>query len=276
MQDGELTRAQAPVAPGPPASPPLPIDRPAVGPAPIFRPGMTPPIRPEPLGLARQTFGAPTFGGARPSGPSLTSLERFPMVGIPQMLGDQSPIFGPAQVTPAPSGGNTVRLPWVRGYKMADNQSPWPVDRVFVASYYYDDLNFGASQLVRDIRVWRQFFGFEKTFLDGSTSLGLRLPLNTISAESLAPGVGGTSTSLGDLTVFLKHALWSDPERGDVFSLGFAVTPPTGPAAFAGAEFARPGTRRTSSPSSATSRPSARACTSRASRGSTCRPIPAS
>ena len=121
---------------------------------------------------------------------------------------------------------------------MADNQSPWPIDRVFVASYYYDDLNFGASQLVRNIRVWRQFFGFEKTFLDGSSSLGLRLPLNTISAESRAPGVGGTSTSLGDLTVFVKHALWSDPARGDVFSLGFAVTPPTGPAAFAGADFA--------------------------------------
>ena len=49
--------------------------------------------------------------------------------------------------------------------------------------------------------------------------------------------MGGTSTSLGDLTVFVKHALWSDPEGGDVFSLGFAVTPPTGPAAFTGAEF---------------------------------------
>src|SRR4051794_31801019 len=144
MQDGELTRAQAPAQPGSPALPLLPIDRPAVGPAPAFRPGTTPPVGPNPLSLARQTFGVPTLGGARPPGPSLTSLERFPLVGIPQMLGDQSPIFGPAQTAPAPSGGNTVRLPWVRGYKMADNQSPWPIDRVFVASYYYDDLNFGT------------------------------------------------------------------------------------------------------------------------------------
>jgi hypothetical protein len=178
---------------------------------------------------------------AAPPGPSpdalpgLAGLEAFPLVGVPQMLGDQAPIFGsPRAATGA--GTNVVRLPWVRGYKMADNQSPLPLDRVFATFYFYDDINVGnARATVRDVKVYREFFGFEKTFLDGRSSLGLRLPLNSISARGVP---GGTSTALGDLTVFGKYALLMDRERG-VFSLGMAVTPPTGPAAFAGADFTR-------------------------------------
>jgi hypothetical protein len=170
--------------------------------------------------------------------PGLAGLEAFPLVGVPQMLGDQAPIFGsPRAATGA--GTNVVRLPWVRGYKMADNQSPLPLDRVFATFYFYDDINVGNARTpgttIRDVKVYREFFGFEKTFLDGRSSLGLRLPLNTISARGVG---GGTSTALGDLTVFGKYALWMDPARG-VFSLGMAVTPPTGPAAFAGAAFTR-------------------------------------
>ncbi|MEA2631724.1 MAG: hypothetical protein QOE66_1943 [Chloroflexota bacterium] len=170
--------------------------------------------------------------------PGLAGLEAFPLVGVPQMLGDQAPIFGsPRAATGA--GTNVVRLPWVRGYKMADNQSPLPLDRVFATFYFYDDINVGNARTpgttIRDVKVYREFFGFEKTFLDGRSSLGLRLPLNSISARGVP---GGTSTALGDLTVFGKYALLMDRERG-VFSLGMAVTPPTGPAAFAGAAYTR-------------------------------------
>ena len=159
------------------------------------------------------------------------------------MLGDMAPIFGPPQVRAMPTGSNVLRLPWVRGYKMADNQSPRPLDRVFVAFNFYDDLNVGSDGSPRvplgDVRVWREFFGLEKTFLEQQASIGLRLPLNTISAEGRGPGVGGTSTALGDLTVFLKYAPWLDPISGDVFSAGLAVTAPTSPRAFAGADFTR-------------------------------------
>jgi hypothetical protein len=252
--DGELTRVQAPAAPTrpvlptptPPLPPPVtpPAGRPGggPGPGPSLRPGATTaPVRPDFSELARQTFDDSGPAGGPPPGPSLTSLERFPLVGVPQMLGDQAPIFGPPRLRATPSGPSVVRLPWVRGYKMADNQSPWPIDRFFVAFYFYNDLNFGNDRpgaLLRDVRVWREFFGLEKTFLDRRASIGLRLPLDTISAEGRGPGVGGTSTALGDLTVFTKYALWQAPARGDVFSLGFAVTPPTGPAGFAGADFA--------------------------------------
>jgi hypothetical protein len=170
----------------------------------------------------------------------LTSIDWAAPGRIPLMLGDQGPAFGPASTTArAPSG--TVRLPWVRGYKMADNQSPWPLDRAFVAFNFYDDVNIGpASSVLRDVRVYREFFGFEKTFLDDrNASIGLRLPLNSITARGVAPGQGGSSTAVGDLTVFAKYAFYYDFARGDVAMAGLAVTPNTGPRNFAGAQFAR-------------------------------------
>jgi hypothetical protein len=173
-----------------------------------------------------------------PGAAGLTSLEGFSRAGIPQMLGDQAPLLGPLKQT-AP---NVVRLPFTRGYKMADNQSPMPQDRVFVAFNYYDNLNVlaskGAAALFHSVNVYREFFGIEKTFFDQNASIGIRLPLNTLSAESNIAGMGGTSTALGDLTVFVKAVLWKDLEPGRLLSAGLAVTPPNGPGAFAGSRIA--------------------------------------
>jgi hypothetical protein len=226
-RDAEVRVAQAPAPRAQPRAPTVPPR--------IIRPSPPRPTQPE---LALGSTPAATTGPSPVARPGLAGLEAFPLVGVPQMLGDQAPIFGSPRAA-AGSGSNVVRLPWVRGYKMADNQSPLPLDRVFATFYYYDDINVGNARppgaTIRDVKVYREFFGFEKTFLDGWASLGLRLPLNSISARGNA---GGTSTALGDLTIFGKYALWMDPVRG-VFSLGMAVTPPTGPAAFAGAEFTR-------------------------------------
>jgi hypothetical protein len=147
------------------------------------------------------------------------------------MLGDLAPMFG------APKGA--VKLPWVRGYKMADNQSPRPQDRVFVAFNFYDNIRQAPTSPLREVKVYREFFGFEKTFFDGNASIGLRVPLNTLSVASDQPGVGGASTALGDLTVFLKGILLQNREAGCLISSGLAVTAPSGPANFAGSPFAR-------------------------------------
>jgi hypothetical protein len=158
------------------------------------------------------------------------------------MLGDMAPPFGRLQALAAGVGANAVRLPWVRGYKMADNQTPWPVNRAFVAFNFYDDINIGsaAGATLRQIRVYREFFGVEQTFLeDRNASIGLRLPLNSISAKSTVPGMGGSSTAVGDLTVYGKYAFCYDRERGDVNMAGLAITPPTGPKEFAGASYTR-------------------------------------
>ena len=139
------------------------------------------------------------------------------------MLGDLAPIFGRAHPLAAAAGSNSVRLPWVRGYKMADNQTPWPVDRVFFAFNYYDDINIGqaAGNTLHNVKVYREFFGAEKTFLDDrNASIGLRLPLNTLSATSTTPGLGGRAPRSGDLTVYGKYAFGYDREQGRVNMVG--------------------------------------------------------
>jgi hypothetical protein len=215
-----------PGAPGQPAQPALPIPPP---PGVISTPGIA---TAAPLASAEVPGGAPSLG--------LTNLGSFSRSGIPQMLGDMGPSLLAPRAVSAP--GNPVRVPWVRGYKMADNQSPRPQDRVFVAFNLYDDVGGasarGSGASLGDVRVYREFFGLEKTFFDQRASIGFRLPLNTLAVGS-PPSLRSTSTSLGDLTIFLKSIVLQDPGTGSLLSLGLAVTPPTGPAAFAGADFAK-------------------------------------
>jgi hypothetical protein len=63
------------------------------------------------------------------SSTDLTGLAGSSRAGIPQMLGDQGALFGALRQ----AGPNVARVPFERGYKMADNQSPMPQDRFFVA-----------------------------------------------------------------------------------------------------------------------------------------------
>lgn len=240
--------AAGPISPstGPVAQPPA-AAQPAPGPggsAPsAFAPGFAPaPMFYSPLGLS----AAPWFPSAppadqEPAGPGLTSLDRFSLVGIPQMLGDLAPISGQARLGTTAAGANVVRLPWVRGYKMADNQSPRPLDRVYVAFNFFDDLNVGNPSFagLRDVRIYREYFGIEKTFFDGNASINLRLPVNSISARGTLPGLGGSSTAVGDLSILAKFALWQDRTSGDIVSAGMGIGTPTGPSAFAGASYAR-------------------------------------
>jgi hypothetical protein len=88
------------------------------------------------------------------------------------------------------------------------------------------------------VKLYREFFGVEKTFFVQRASIGIRLPLNTLSAQSDVPGLAGTNTALGDLTVFFKYALYRDFALGRLLSSGLAVTPPNGPGALAGSPIA--------------------------------------
>ncbi len=57
-------------------------------------------------------------------------------------------------------------VPWRLSFKIAENESPRPVDRVFVTYNYYNDVDvfhFGSSR--SDLH--REMIGFEKTFLGG-------------------------------------------------------------------------------------------------------------
>ncbi len=129
-------------------------------------------------------------------------------------------------------------------FKIAEDQNPAPQDRVFVDFNYFDNVNHAinvATQVpFRDLQVYRETFGLEKTFLDGDASLGLRLPLDTLDASSDQTGLGSDRTAVGDLTVILKGVLCRDTESGSLLSAGLAATFPTGKRAFAGSDVFTP------------------------------------
>ncbi len=201
------------------------------------------------------------------------------------MLGDRGPALGiavrlfsplpPTPPTPSPpprpgqpqsflgeraNKAKTV-LPYIRGMKIAENMSPIPQDRVFSGFNYYNNLNGALNSRfaspVSRIEVFRYLLGFEKTFLDGNASIGLRDNINTFSSNSRFPGLGGTTSSVGDLNLFLKYVLYrsgalsNGPSlgisgaggplaatgNGALVSAGMSINTPTGPGNFAGSSF---------------------------------------
>lgn len=179
------------------------------------------------------------------------------------MIGDQAPLairqvyprapglpppFPPGQPPPTPSPRLASALvPSVRGFKIAENQSPQPQDRVYFTFNYFSDLNQALNTRfnspVNDMIAYRYIFGLEKTFDNGFGSIGARLPLDQLTANSTISGnfakPGGTSTSLNDLSIFTKYVLKFNPETGSLFSVGLELTLPTGPSQFAGAKYIR-------------------------------------
>lgn len=135
------------------------------------------------------------------------------------------------------------------GFKVADNASPKPTDRVFFTYNYFDNLRGAGGSLPRTVtvepisfgsittvvpgaivterprNVHRELFGFEKTCLGGDASVELRVPLYQTNRDDAF-----NADDFGDLTVVTRYALVNDRETGNVFSVGLAVTAPTGPA----------------------------------------------
>ena len=103
-------------------------------------------------------------------------------------------------------------------YKIADNESPRPTDRVFLTYNYFDRVegfNLGLS---------REVIGFEKTFLSGDASFEVRLPFLQTTGDTLS---GLTNHEVGDMTLITKFAFINDETTGNVLSGGFALTVPT-------------------------------------------------
>jgi hypothetical protein len=132
-------------------------------------------------------------------------------------------------------------------FKIAENASPRPVDRVFFTYNFFGDLSGPGSGATDPINITtgnnnvrvntfipgtpavnsnvnREIFGFEKTFLDGFASIEMRLPL--LQQNSTLDGFG--SHDIGDLTIIGKYAFILDQPTGNVLSAGLAITAPTG------------------------------------------------
>jgi hypothetical protein len=168
------------------------------------------------------------------------------------MIGDIGGLGVPSIANGAPGSPNypprpgqlpegRLSLPSIRSFKISENENPEPQDRVSFGFNYFNNVNDRVdSELGSDlhhIAVYRETFAFEKTFLEGNVSAGLRLPLNTLSADSTVPGLAGQSTDVGDLAIILKALLWRDLESGSVLSTGMLISTPTGPNSFAGYPF---------------------------------------
>jgi hypothetical protein len=159
---------------------------------------------------------------------------------VPSVKGDQVPIppiaFNPPQGAASASRTGII-APSARTFKITDDESPQPRDRVFVDFNYYDNVGAAVNNRLgidlHNVNVYRESFGFEKAFLDNTVSIGLRLPLDTLNADSNTPGLGGTDTDVGDLSIILKYAFWQNREAGTLISGGLAITAPTGPSHFA-------------------------------------------
>jgi hypothetical protein len=74
------------------------------------------------------------------------------------------------------------------------------------------------------MNLHQDVFGFEKTFLDGYASFGLRAPVFQLEGDGSV-----ARSDFGDLSLLLKYALLNHTRTGDVLSIGMVVTVPTGP-----------------------------------------------
>lgn len=178
----------------------------------------------------------------QPPAPATDAFAQAPAAGTdvpssynPQMLGDflgYSALLRVRLATPTVIAGVSTRTAVIHAplasraaFKIADNESPMPQDRIFFNYNFFSNVNGSLNAAgVPTMNVHREIFGFEKSFLDGDVSVGLRLPLFQ------RDGSGAFSQAdFGDLTVVGKYAWIRNPDTGSVLSGGLAVTAPTGP-----------------------------------------------
>jgi hypothetical protein len=153
-----------------------------------------------------------------------------------------------------------VSVPTRGSFKIAENESAIPRDRVFTYWNYYSNVGFRQTGLNAPITTTnrtmttafdnqlftttttgttvttmipgapaprvssnRETFGFEKTFLDGYASVELRAPL----LQQGDGGAGFGADNFGDLTIIGKYAFFFDRNTGNVLSGGLAITVPS-------------------------------------------------
>ncbi len=197
---------------------------------------------PDAFGAGGQETGA-GFGGTVGTGTA-----PFAMIGdiapfATRPVSATTPIPGPP-IPPGARGASPI-YPAVRNFNISENQSPRPQDRIFFDFNYYsnigDALNRVALSPVTRMRAYVYNFGLEKTFNNGMGSIGIRIPLDNLTADSYGNIVNTpTSTAPGNLSIFAKYILAINEKTGSLVSAAWAISPPTGPSRFAGASYMYP------------------------------------
>ncbi len=237
--------------PGPGCAPPpsCPTPQPFPGPAPSA-PSATPAAPAQP-GQPAQTTTPPTdinqpagtdaFAQAPPTGGEAAQSALPNMVGdlgfyglaprLVQSTSSVSPVNGlgsgsftssfssfSSSSSSSSSLSNRVPVTNFGSFKISDNGTVVPEDRVFLTYNYYNVDGLHTTGFA----IHREDIGFEKSFLDGKASVGMRLPYTQLTGDF-------GSDDIGDLSIILKYALYRDCETGSALSAGIVVTVPTGP-----------------------------------------------
>jgi len=202
-----------------------------------------------------QMMGDQGVGGIAKSNLTFAATGNLTIVGVP--FPANGSVLAPVQIP------NFSRGP----FKIAENESPRPTSRVFVAYNYFNGLKIAPSSSIGTASVsvpslglnltgtlpvtttgarfdlHRETIGFEWAFADGNASIGIRVPFiqttgaNPQFASTVAVGADSLSlagnanldqSDLADITIITKYALLNDRATGNVLSLGLAVTAPTG------------------------------------------------
>jgi len=165
--------------------------------------------------------------GAANNQPSLSSLASSSGSGIgdaniPSMIGDffgggfNYAVFNNATV--ATAGGD-------RRMKLAENNSPFPRDRVFFNYHHFH--NAVINLRGEDVDLDRYTFGWEKTFLNDQMSFEIRAPLvGSVGSNPLGSDSTGRETEFGNLSLVTKALLYRDATTA--WSTGLAIVLPTG------------------------------------------------
>jgi hypothetical protein len=130
--------------------------------------------------------------------------------------------------------------------KIAEGESPRPIDRVFYQFTYYNNIDKerfrDPLEPIHAVDLYRHVFGFEKTLFDGLLSVGVRIPFRTFDGEGkefavtpgflgqgsvVGPGAGFTDTQFGNVSVIAKAVLLEDRNTGSLISAGASITFPT-------------------------------------------------
>ncbi len=179
------------------------------------------------------------FGGSRP--PSSPSSAPPPVIGDLLSGTIQANSVAPPPGPPGtPRRGSITGSAPIRGFKAAENQSARPIDRVFGDFNYYNNVNptynNRTDSTVGHVNIYRQMYGFEKTILDGTASIGMRQSINTINVDSINTRhpSGGMFTGFGYLSVFSKYVLLANKDYSRLLTAGLDLNFPVGPASIGG------------------------------------------
>jgi hypothetical protein len=134
-------------------------------------------------------------------------------------------------------------------FRIADNESPQPQDRLFLTYNFLHNVNKDAltrvpenvfirdTRLISNLDVHYETFGFEKSFWCNYASIGVRVPFFQLEEKEPTGEQGPLfqiqrgldQNTIGDVSLVLKYVLAYDCESNNLLSGGLVITAPTSP-----------------------------------------------